>query len=165
MAKAVAAVAVVALIGAGCSSESADEKTPTARQGAAKFSECMREHGIRDFPDPNGSGELTIDAVANGSSVDTSSAAFTKAVGACKDLKPPGFTGHKRSAEEQKPALAFAQCIRANGVRDFPDPAPNAPLVDTNRIPSAATSSGMAILNAAMHKCGERLGDALGIRP
>jgi hypothetical protein len=50
-------------------------------------------------------------------------------------------------------ALRFAQCIRENGVKDFPDAANGQPLVDTDRIPSAATSSGMSILNAAMQKC------------
>jgi hypothetical protein len=38
-------------------------------------------------------------------------------------------------------------------VPDFPDPTPNGPLVDTNRIPSAATPAGMSALNAAMHTC------------
>ena len=49
--------------------------------------------------------------------------------------------------------LEFAQCVRDNGVKDFPDPTRDGPLVDTNRIPSAATSGGMSILNAAMQKC------------
>src|SRR5207244_2073718 len=72
--------------------------------------------------DPDASGALTIDAVANGSSLDTSSAAFKQAVSACKDLEPSGFTGHQRSPQEQKAALEFAQCIRDNGVGDFPAP-------------------------------------------
>jgi len=38
-------------------------------------------------------------------------------------------------------------------VKDFPDPGPNDPLIDTNRIPSTATSDGMSILHAAMQKC------------
>src|SRR5438094_590864 len=128
--------------------------TATARAKAVKFAECMRANGVGAFPDPDASGALTIDAVANGSSVDTSSAAFKQAVSACKDLEPSGFTGHQRSAQEQEAALEFAQCIRDNGVKDFPDPAKGQPLVDTNRIPSAATPGGMSILNAAMHKCG-----------
>jgi hypothetical protein len=160
------ALAVIALIGAGCSNGSADDGGAGGTKAtAAKFATCMRENGISDFPDPDAAGELTIDAVANRSSVDTSDAAFKAAVSACKDLQPSGFTGHRRSAQEQKPALRFAQCIRENGVKDFPDPTPDAPLVDTNRIPSAATSSGMSILNAAMRTCGDRLGDALGVRP
>ena len=91
----------------------------------------MREHGVREFPDPDASGELTIDGVVNGSSIDTSGAAWTGAIGACKDLEPSGFTGHKRSSSQQSAALRFAQCIRENGVTDFPDPAPGQPLVDT----------------------------------
>jgi hypothetical protein len=46
-------------------------------------------------------------------------------------------------------------------VPDFPDPADGQPLVDTNRIPSAATSRGMSILNAAMQKCGDLAAEAM----
>src|SRR5436309_14484895 len=96
-----AALALVALIAAGCSKAPAatagGNKSATAREKAVKFAECMRQNGVREFPDPDASGELTIDGVANGSSVDPSSAAFTRAIGSCKDLQPPGFTGHKRT--------------------------------------------------------------------
>ena len=61
--------------------------------------------------------------------------------------------GSKRSSQQQEAALKFAQCIRDNGVKDFPDPIPDGPLVDTNRIPSSAPPGGMSILNAAMQKC------------
>ncbi len=161
-----AMVAMAAVISAGCGGSgsnggtasntgtgSGDNSTASTHTKAVRFAECMRENGVRDFPDPNASGELTIDAVANGSSVDTDSPAFEQALGACKDLQPSGFTGHERSAEEQAAALRFAQCIRENGVKDFPDPGPDQPLVDTNRIPSAAGPGGMSILNAAMRKC------------
>ena len=80
--------------------------------------------------------------------------AFKAALSACKDLEPPGFAGSRRSSGQQAAALKFAQCIRENGVSDFPDPVNGQPLVDTNLIPSSATSSGMSILNAAMRKCG-----------
>jgi hypothetical protein len=160
-----AALAMVAVIVAGCGNGSAGPGNSTAsiREKAVKFAECMRANGVSAFPDPNASGELTIDAVANGSSLDTSSAAFKEALSACKDLEPSGFTGHQRSPQEQKAALEFAQCIRDNGVRDFPDPAKNEPLVDTNRIPSAATPGGRGILNAAMQKCGQ-YASAAGVR-
>jgi hypothetical protein len=160
---ALALIAMVVLISACGSNAPADtnsgssgaNNTTATAQKAVKFAECMRRNGVSKFPDPNASGKLTIDAVANGSSLDPSTPAFTQAISACKDLEPPGFTGSKRSSQQQDAALKFAQCIRENGVKDFPDPAPGQPLVDTNRIPSAATSSGMSILNAAMHKCGD----------
>ena len=164
-----AALAMVALIliMAGCSSTSSGgnttaaanhDKTATTHEKAVKFAECMRDNGVRGFPDPDASAGLTIDGVVNGSSLDPSTAAWKKAIAACKDLQPPGFTGHKASPREQTVRLKFAQCIRDNGVKDFPDPANGEPLVDTNRIPSANRPGGMTILNAAMHKCGSVVG-------
>jgi hypothetical protein len=161
-----AALAMVALIGAGCSSEPAEngsgsDKNATTRGKAVKFSECMRDNGVAEFPDPDASGELTIDGVLNGSSLDPNTPAWKQAIGACKDLQPAGFTGDEEvTAEEQEARLEFAQCIRENGVKDFPDPAEGEPLVDTTRIPSAATDGGMSILNAAMQKCGDAAAQA-----
>jgi hypothetical protein len=155
-----AALAMIAVIVAGCGNGSAGtgsggNSTATPREKAVKFAECMRANGVSAFPDPNASGELTIDAVANDSSLDTDTAAFKQAMSACKDLEPPGFTGGKVTDQQRKARLKFAQCVRENGVKDFPDPANDEPLVDTRKIPSAATPGGMSILNAAMHKCGD----------
>ncbi len=113
----------------------------------------MRRNGVSQFPDPNSSGRLTIDAVANGSSLNTRTPAFTEAISACKTLEPAGFMGAKRSAARQQAALSFARCIRANGVPDFPDPLPTGPIVDTGRIPSATEPGGISILHGAMRKC------------
>jgi hypothetical protein len=132
---------------------SSGDHTAANAQKAVKFAECMRSNGVSKFPDPEASGSFTIDGVVNGSSLDPNSPGFKRAISACRDLEPAGFTGGTRSAQQKQAALEFAKCIRANGVKDFPDPANGQPLVDTNRIPSAATESGMSILNAAMQKC------------
>jgi hypothetical protein len=151
-----AAFALVAFIGAGCSNTSGTDAASSGgtdnREQAVKFAACMRENGVSDFPDPDASGDLTIEMV-NGTSVDSST--VRRALSACKDLEPAGFTGDTRTAQQQEAALEFAQCIRDNGVRDFPDPGPDDPLVDTNRIPSSATPDGLSILNAAMQTCGD----------
>jgi hypothetical protein len=155
-----ALIAMVAVV-SGCGSSAPAEtggggnNIAANTQKAVKFAACMRRNGVSQFPDPGASGKITIDAVANGSSVDTSTPAFKQAVSACKELEPAGFVGTKRSSEQQQAALRFAQCIRANGVKDFPDPIPNGPLVDTNRIPSSNSPGGMSILHAAMQKCGD----------
>jgi len=160
-----AAVALVVLIGAGCGgndSGGADNAAAANQEKAVKFAQCMRENGISEFPDPDASGNLTIDGVLNGSSIDSDSPTWKGAIAACDDLQPPGFTGDgERSPDEQNAALGFAQCIRENGVADFPDPAAGQPLVDTNRIPSANTAGGMSILNAAMQKCGDLAAEAM----
>jgi hypothetical protein len=159
---ALALIAMVALIsgcgssapaGTGSGSGGAGNNIAASAQKGVKFAQCMRSHGVSAFPDPGASGKFTIDQIANGSSLDTSTPAFKQALSACKSLEPAGFTGGRRSPVQQSAALKFAQCIRDNGVKDFPDPINGQPLVDTNRIPSAATSSGMSILNAAMHTC------------
>jgi hypothetical protein len=163
-----AALALIALIGTGCGgsdSSSGGNTTASNQEKAVKFAQCMRENGVSQFPDPDASGNLTIDGVLNGSSIDPNSSTWQQASSACKDLQPPGFTGDgERSAGEQQAALQFAQCIRENGVPDFPDPAPGQPLVDTNRIPSSATDRGMSILNAAMDACGRSHSGELGLQ-
>jgi len=162
------ALAAVALVSAGCGSTAPAQTgaASTTRQKALRFADCMRHHGVSAFPDPDASGELTIDQVANGSSLDTDSAAFERAMSACRDLEPSGFTGHRRSAQQQQFALKFAQCMRENGIKDFPDPTRDGPLIDTTRIPSAAGRGAREIpgFDAAAHKCGGRYGDKLGLK-
>ena len=172
---ALALIAMVAVTSAGCGGTSSSgistagsattsagggTTTATPHTKAVQFAECMRANGVSAFPDPDATGALTIDAVANGSSVDTNSAAFEQALSACKGLEPPGFTGYERSAQQQEGALEFAQCIRDNGVPDFPDPGKDEPLIDTNRIPSANRPGGMDTLHAAMRTCGENAREA-----
>jgi hypothetical protein len=166
-----AAIVMIALIAAGCGSAGSDDNTNAATAPAGtgssggnanasphtksvKFAECMRNNGVSAFPDPDASGKLTIDGVVNGSSIDPDSAAWKRAIDVCKHLEPPGFSGSKATPSQMSARLEFAQCIRDNGVKDFPDPTRDGPLVDTNRIPSSATDGGMNILNAAMRKCG-----------
>jgi hypothetical protein len=155
---ALALIATVALISACGSNAPAgsgpgDNNTAANAQKAVKFAECMRSNGVSEFPDPGASGSLTIDGIVNGSSLDPNTAAFKQAISACRDLEPPGFMGSRRSPQQMQAALEFAQCIRANGVPDFPDPANGQPLVDTNRIPSVAEPGGMSVLRTAMQKC------------
>jgi len=167
-------LATVALISAGCGSNAASEtgtasgtgSANTAREKGTKFADCMRDNGVSAFPDPDASGELTIDAVANGSSLDTNTAAFKTAIRACKDLQPPGFIGRKRSAQKQESALKFAQCMRDNGVRDFPDPTSDGPLIDTTRIPSAAGRGARSIpgFTAATQECTGIYSRPLGLK-
>lgn len=66
--------------------------------------------------------------------------------------------------QQRTARLEFAQCMRDNGVPDFPDPTPNGPLVDTRRIPSAARNGGLSIINAAMQKCTAIYSGELGLR-
>jgi hypothetical protein len=176
---ALALVALIGLISAGCGSNAPSETGTTGSSGTAsstgtassadtggkknatdqdkavKFAECIREHGVPHFPDPDAKGDFVF-------GIDVSPAVWKKAVDACKDLQPPGALSSKRSPNQQSASLRFAECIRKNGVKDFPDPANGQPLVDTTHIPSANAPGGMSILNAAMQKCRSILGLAAG---
>ena len=149
---------MVALIGAGCGSNAPSETANTGSSESAtvgdktmQFGDCMRKNGITEFPDSNGlSDQEFVEAIEK---ADPSSAAFKKALGACKELQPVGLLGGKASPKQMSDRLKFAQCIREHGVEDFPDPANGEPLVNTNLIPSTSTEGGMTILNAAMQTC------------
>jgi hypothetical protein len=169
----VAALATFAVMVAGCgngstgtgnsTANSADGSAASIHEKALRFAECMRRNGVSDFPDPAASGSFTIDGVVNGSSLDPNSAAFKRALEACRSMEPPGFIGAKATPKQEVARLEFARCMRDNGVPDFPDPTPTGPLVDTNRIPSASTTGGMSALNTAMHKCGAIYAGELGL--
>jgi hypothetical protein len=158
---------LVALLIAGCGSSppstasstttpTATAKKATAREKAVKFAECIRAHGVSDFPDPDAKNQFEY-------GVSVSPAVWTRAVGACKDLQPPGTLSSKRSPQEQSGALKFAQCMRDNGVKDFPDPANGEPLVDTTKIPSLGNRSPRTdpVFAPAMDKCRVALQAAL----
>ena len=96
---------------------------------AVKFAECMRDNGVSEFPDPNASGDFAY-GIKAGSPLDPGTAAWQQAIGACKDLEPPGFMPKTWTTEEIDARLKFARCIRENGMPDFPDPTDNGPLIN-----------------------------------
>jgi hypothetical protein len=97
----------------------ADSEEELEEQALA-FSQCMRENGVPDFPDPNvedGRIEMRIE----GGEMDQE--AMEKAHQACEDLAPRGggnFSEEDRQ-EMQDAMLEYAQCMRDNGY-DMPDP-------------------------------------------
>jgi hypothetical protein len=164
---ALAMVAVISVISAGCGSNASSDtgtasssgtggtKKLTARDKAVKFAECIRAHGVSDFPDPDAKNQFEY-------GVSVSPAVWDQATTACKDLQPPGTLSGKRTPKQQSASLRFAQCVRDNGVKDFPDPVNGDPLIDTTKIPSSNQPGGMTLLNAATHKCGSILKEAAG---
>ena len=86
----------------------------------AKYSACMRKHGVTNFPDPNGQGVITIHS---GMGIDPGSPAFRSAQTVCDKLLPNGGQPTPAQiAQRQQQMLAFSACMRAHGLKDFPDP-------------------------------------------
>jgi hypothetical protein len=98
--------------------------TPDPYKQALKFSQCMREHGVPDFPDPQSSADgNAIQVNGNGATLDPSSSQFQAAQQACNKYSPMnGPNGKAPSAKDREAMLAFAACMRSHGVPDFPDP-------------------------------------------
>ena len=103
-----AALAMLALIVAGCSngsdenadagaatstgtagSSTAAKTTTTPHEKAVEFAACMRKNGYPDFPDPKASGEFPTFGISVTPTV------WVNALRACKELQPPGsFSAH-----------------------------------------------------------------------
>jgi hypothetical protein len=123
------AACVVTLVACGGGSEAGAEDPAAAREEAGlEFAECMREHGVEvEDPQP-GQGGVVIGKVekkagAGSSSRSLSDPATDKAMEACGEIMEDAAPELSPEEEEEhkEQALAFAQCMRENGV-DMPDP-------------------------------------------
>lgn len=88
---------------------------------ALKFAQCMRSHGLPNFPDPNSSGALQF---GSGDGINPQSSQFQTAQDACKKYLPDKGAppSPAQQAKMLAQALKFSECMRAHGITDFPDP-------------------------------------------
>jgi hypothetical protein len=116
-----------ALAACGSSGSSSTVTAANAAAQAAKYTRCMRQHGLSNFPDPkaiteNGTPTVTI-AFPPGS---TAAPQFNIASGDCRSLFPASSSQRNLTPAEARRfgqgMLAFARCMRGHGVSNFPDP-------------------------------------------
>jgi hypothetical protein len=133
------ALAGLTLVAAGCGGSSGEgvaqvgttrttTSTGAASQGGSRepsltsHSACMRAHGVPNFPDPGRDGGVRIPSTIN-----QQSPAFQAAQRACDGLvRKGGSLSPQQQAQRLQQLLAFAKCMRENGVPGFPDPKLNA---------------------------------------
>ncbi len=121
------ALAGAAVLAAGCSggspSPGAGAGSPggSAKTSALAYSQCMRAHGIKNFPDPNSQGQVALNA-GPGTGIDPQSPQYQAADRACKSLMPGSALSPAQQAAIKAGNLRYAQCMRAHGIADFPDP-------------------------------------------
>ena len=110
------------------SQEPAPEAATPATQDPATadqtYSQCMREHGLSEFPDADAEGRIRIKL----GTIDPDSALFREAGNACRELAPEGWGDTEQGPGDAEVMLAFARCMREHGLPDYPDPDPNAGL-------------------------------------
>ncbi|HTW06651.1 MAG TPA: hypothetical protein VME46_04025 [Acidimicrobiales bacterium] len=130
--------------------------TPLAE--AEAYSQCMRSHGVSNFPDPvltpsGGYGYRT-------KGIDPGSASFQGAVQACRTLPSPWQrAGQQLSPAQQQAWLSWAECVRANGVPNFPDPTFSGRAVQI----AGSSGPGAARLQSAMDACKSRMPSTGGL--
>jgi hypothetical protein len=88
---------------------------PSAADEPNAYSQCMRSHGVGNFPDPDSGGALKTQGI------DTNSPTFQAAARAWKSLAPTAAPPAQQ-AQLQAQLLAFAKCMRSHGLPAFPDP-------------------------------------------
>ena len=127
-----AAAATCSLVLVACGSSANKPSSGSGSYNAdVKIAQCMRSHGVSDFPDPTaaaagqGAGGFSIQRTSGSSTftingVPMSGPAYTNAAKTCHlaaASQPPPLTGAQKEA-----MIAKAHCIRTHGVPNFPDP-------------------------------------------
>jgi hypothetical protein len=126
-------LALIAAAGIAACGSTTTSTTAAAKTGQmVTFAKCMRSHGVPNFPDPgtNGSGGIQIavgSTAGSGNSlkvngVSVNAPEFQSAMNSCRHDLPNGGHPPPLSATQRAAMLQFSQCMRANGVPNFPDP-------------------------------------------
>lgn len=98
-------------------SASAKPEAMTDEERQVRFAQCMRENGV-DMPDPEiDNGRVRIRA-PEGADPQKVQAAMEK----CKQYLPNGGERPRGNPEMTEQLRKYAQCMRDNGIPEFPDP-------------------------------------------
>ncbi len=120
-------MAAAALLAAACSgspSSTGSGGSPNAGGSATSqlvaYTQCMRSHGVPDYPGPDSSGQMP--KITSGQQVGVSDSRLTAAQGACQALWPYQAPTQAQQRQQLTDDVKFAQCMRSHGVPNFPDP-------------------------------------------
>jgi hypothetical protein len=85
-----------------------------------KYTQCMRSHGVVNFPDPSSNGTILVGGTVS------QSPQYPAADNTCRNLLPNG--GIPTAAQQARgiaQLLKLSVCMRAHGISDYPDPTSN----------------------------------------
>src|SRR6266699_4579377 len=110
-----AALLSVAL--AACAQGAGANTATNPVEAARLYAQCMRANGLPDFPDPDADGRFR--GIGH-EQQDTPT--YKAAMEACRALAPGGDHQNTGDPAYMEQMRKFSQCMRANGLPDFPDP-------------------------------------------
>jgi hypothetical protein len=122
-----AGLAAAALLTTACSSPSSGSSGTASKAESASyraniaFAQCMRTHGVPNFPDPQPGSNFAVTGAPAGAASKTPSG---RAYLTCRHLLPNGSSSSNSSVttQELSEGVALAQCLRSHGEPAFPDP-------------------------------------------
>lgn len=122
----VVAAAVALLITAcGGSPSTSGASGSTKYQKALLYSQCMRSHGVPNFPDPDAAGNI-IQNAQPGQNVNANTSTEQAADRACHHLLPGGGSSNSDTPPQTlNQLLKIAKCMRTHGLPNYPDPIVN----------------------------------------
>jgi len=115
---AAAVLALTGLLATACGGGSSHARAGggSSVQAALAYARCMRAHGVPGFPDPDSNGHFNVDP-------QSASSQETAADHVCHHLLNGGRQAPAGAQQQQlRQVLRYAQCMRAHGVPNFPDP-------------------------------------------
>jgi hypothetical protein len=111
-----------------------DGNTTAKYRAALAYVDCMRSHGVPNFPDPTSDGQINVDFAHGGkdgshasSGIDRMSPQYISADQTCRHLLPGGVPTPAQNQQALAQELKFAQCMRNHGEPNYPDPNPSDP--------------------------------------
>jgi hypothetical protein len=137
---------------ASASNQGMPTLTPAQRAAQLAYSKCMRAHGVTNFPDPDSQGRILIQG-GPGSGLNGDSPVFKNAQKACQSKQPKPTPAQQ--AQAQAYALRVAQCMRAHGIKDYPDPSSGSGGISIrlNNSPGSDLNPNNPLFQRAQAKC------------
>ena len=115
--------------GSGAHPSNASDSSPWSTARVIAYAQCMRAHGVPNYPEPsNGNSGTTI----AGTGINMASSAFQSAKAKCYQLMPGGVPDTHATQQQITQALESTACMRDHGFPNFPDP------VVTSTLPTPA---------------------------
>jgi len=118
---ALAAVSLT-LVTAACGSLAKSSSAAAGGDPPLKEAQCMRSHGVPNFPDPSPGGPSVMPNWIN-----PHAPAFRSAQKACAKYLRGGGNPASSTESEKLELLNLAKCMRAHGLPGFPDPTTSPP--------------------------------------
>jgi hypothetical protein len=137
---------LVALGVAGCGGDKGGDGVATAggatsappsaaaaneKESVLKYAQCMRENGVPEFPDPEvGDGGESRLSLPDGLDMAKVQAAEKQ----CRQYMPNGGEPQQMDPKVLEQMRKYSQCMRDNGIPEFPDPSGGGLALDMNEL-------------------------------